>query len=108
MALPGPPGADNSAPVAGLFYGGGTAVLKAQLIGSLTITAATFGVAFIMMWLIKQLPHPWSLRVEEKGEIVGLDIFEHGSGAYPEQDGTVLVVDGIGKNKGLHSKLLQD
>jgi Amt family ammonium transporter len=79
-------GADNSAPVAGLFYGGGTAVLKAQVIGSLTITAATFLVAFAMMWLIRQLPHPWNLRVEEKGEIVGLDIFEHGSSAYPDQD----------------------
>ena len=38
------------------------------------------------MWLIRQLPHPWNLRVEEKGEIVGLDVFEHGSGAYPDQD----------------------
>jgi ammonium transporter, Amt family len=83
----GATGADNSAPVAGLFYGGGTAVLKAQIIGSLTITVATFAVALVMMWLIKQLPHPWSLRVEEKGEIVGLDIFEHGTGAYPDQDG---------------------
>ena len=90
------------------FYGGGTAVLKAQLIGSLTITIATFAVAFVLMWVIKQLPHPWRLRVEE-GETVGLDVFEHGSGAYPNQDGAGLaVIEANGKTKGLHSKLLQD
>ena len=80
----GATGADNSAPVAGLFYGGGSSVLKAQIIGSLTITIATFLVALIMMWLIRLLPHPWNLRVEEKGELLGLDVFEHGSAAYPE------------------------
>ncbi len=82
----GPLGADNSSPVAGLFYGGGSTVLKAQLIGSATITLATFAVAIVMMWVIKQLPHPWSLRVEGKGEVVGLDIFEHGTDAYPDQE----------------------
>jgi ammonium transporter, Amt family len=83
----GPLGADNSAPVAGLFYGGGFGVLKAQLIGSATITIATFVVTFVMMWLIKQLPHPYNLRVEEKGETGpgGLDMFDHGSSAYPAQ-----------------------
>ena len=82
----GATGADNSSPVAGLFYGGGTSVLKAQLIGSATITIATFAVAFVMMWLIKQLPHPWSLRVEGKGEVGagGLDFWEHGTDAYPD------------------------
>jgi len=81
-------GADNSSPVAGLFYGGGTSVLKAQLLGSLTITAATFIVAFVMMWLIRQLPHPWNLRVEGPGEVGvgGLDAWEHGTAAYPSQE----------------------
>jgi Amt family ammonium transporter len=80
-------GADNSSPVAGLFYGGGTSVLKAQLIGSATITLATFIVAFAMMWLIRQLPHPWNLRVEGPGEVGvgGLDAWEHGTAAYPNQ-----------------------
>jgi len=83
----GPLGADNSAPLAGLFYGGGLTVFKAQVIGSTTITIATFVVTFIMMWLIKKLPHPYNLRVEEKGETGpgGLDMFEHGSSAYPAQ-----------------------
>jgi len=85
----GPTGADNSAPVAGLFYGGGTAVLKAQVLGNLTIVVATFAVAFAMMWVIRQLPHPWNLRVEEIGETGpgGLDAFEHGASAYAESEG---------------------
>jgi Amt family ammonium transporter len=84
----GATGADNSSPTTGLFYGGGTGLLKAQLIGSLTITIATFVVAFIMMWGIKQLPHPWNLRVEGKGEVGpgGLDVWEHGTEAYPNTD----------------------
>jgi Amt family ammonium transporter len=83
----GPLGADNSAPVTGLFYGGGFSVLKAQVIGNATITISTFVVTFIMMWLIKQLPHPYNLRVEEKGETGpgGLDMYDHGSSAYPAQ-----------------------
>lgn len=81
----GPTGADNSSPVAGLFYGGGTTILKAQLIGNLTIVAGTFIVTFIMMWVLKKLPHPWNLRVEEEGERMGLDVFEHGTEAYPAQ-----------------------
>ena len=84
----GPTGADNSAPVAGLFYGGGASVFEAQLIGSFFITASTFLTTYIMMWIIRKFPHPWNLRVEEHGElgVGGLDVFEHGSGAYPEQD----------------------
>ncbi len=83
----GPTGADNSAVVSGLFYGGGTAVLKAQLIGSATITLATFGVALILMWVVKKLPHPWSLRVPVEAETGpgGLDVYEHGIEAYPAQ-----------------------
>ena len=81
----GPTGADNSSPVAGLFYGGGTAVLKAQVIGNLTITFATFIVAFVLMYVVKLLPNPWNLRVEKHIEEGGLDLLEHGSLAYPVQ-----------------------
>jgi ammonium transporter, Amt family len=85
----GPTGADNSAPLAGLFYGGGTAILKAQVIGSAFIVTATFAVAFTMMWLIRLLPYPWNLRVEPHGETGpgGLDMFEHGARAYSEEEG---------------------
>jgi ammonium transporter, Amt family len=84
----GATGADNSSPVAGLFYGGGTAVLKAQVIGSATITIATFVVAFVLMYIVKQMPHPWSLRVPAEAETGegGLDAYEHGTGAYHEQE----------------------
>ena len=83
----GPTGADNSAPVTGLFYGGGISVLKAQFIGSFVMTVSTLVIAFILMWVIKQLPYPWKLRVEPHGETGpgGLDVFEHGVEAYPSQ-----------------------
>src|SRR5499427_4966778 len=45
----GPTAPDNSAPLTGLFYGGGWTVLAAQAIGSLTITVATFGVSLAIM-----------------------------------------------------------
>ncbi len=80
----GPTGADNSAPVAGLFYGGGFDVLKAQAIGSFTVTVATFVVAIILMYAVSKLPYPYKLRVEPEGEIGpgGIDVFEHGAEAY--------------------------
>jgi Amt family ammonium transporter len=83
----GPTGADNSAPVAGLFYGGGIGVLKAQVIGSAVVTIATFIVAFTLMWVVNKMPYPWKLRVEPEGETGpgGLDVFEHGIEAYPSQ-----------------------
>jgi ammonium transporter, Amt family len=85
----GPNGADNSAAalVKGLFYGGGTDVLKAQLIGSAVITFGTFAISFAMMWLLRQLPGVWNLRVSAEGETGagGIDVHEHGIEAYPIQ-----------------------
>ena len=79
----GPTGADNSAAsvVTGLFYGGGTAQLVAQAIGSAAVTAATFGVSLVMMYGLKKAG---VLRVSEHGEREGLDLHEHGGPAYPE------------------------
>ena len=73
--------ADNSAPLTGLLYGGGTTLLKAQAIGSVTITVATFAVAMAVMYAIKALG---VLRVHAEGEAFGLDLYEHGLPAYPE------------------------
>ena len=80
----GPLGADNSAPVTGLFYGGGWNVFIAQLVGNAIITLSTFAVAMIVMLIISKLPYPFKLRVEPKGETSfgGLDVFEHGAEAY--------------------------
>lgn len=87
----GPLGADNSAPVVGLFYGGGFQVLEAQIIGSFIITSATFIAAFSLMYVISKLPHPWALRVPAEAELNpgGLDVYEHGISAYSDHDGTI-------------------
>ena len=77
----GPIAPDNSAPLAGLFYGGGLQVLKAQIIGSVCITLATFAVAMVVMLLVNATG---MLRVSEEGERYGLDLHEHGISAYPE------------------------
>ncbi len=77
----GPIGPDNSAPLKGLFYGGGTQVLKAQFIGSAVITLATFAVAMVVMYAVNATG---LLRVSEEGELYGLDLHEHGISAYPE------------------------
>jgi Amt family ammonium transporter len=77
----GPITADNSAPLKGLFYGGGTQVLAAQAIGSAVTTFATFGVALAVMYLVNATG---TLRVSKEGELYGLDLHEHGISAYPE------------------------
>src|ERR1700680_164859 len=51
----GPISPDNSAPLTGLFYGGGTQVLVAQIIGSACITLATFGVSLIVMYAVNAM-----------------------------------------------------
>jgi len=93
FGVTGATGPDNSAPniVRGLFYGGDASVLKAQAIGTFTIAISVFCVTWIMMKLIMLLPHPWKLRVEEKGETGpgGLDMFDHGASAYDYDDGDV-------------------
>ena len=66
------PGNDT---VAGLFYGGGFALLGKQLLGILTVcgwTAVTITIAFFIIKVI------FGLRVSEEEEIVGLDSTEHG------------------------------
>src|ERR1700730_18534838 len=77
----GPITADNSAPLKGLFYGGGTQVLAAQALGSLIITVATFSVAYVVMVIVNATR---TLRVSAEGELYGLDLHEHGISAYPE------------------------
>jgi Amt family ammonium transporter len=77
----GPFAADNSAPLRGLFYGGGFQVLIAQAIGSAIITLSTFAVAYILMYAVNAVG---LLRISEEGEREGLDLHEHGISAYPE------------------------
>jgi Amt family ammonium transporter len=79
--LPSPTGADTSTLVKGLFYGGGTAQLAAQALGSASIVGATLAVSVVLMYAVKATG---TLRVSREGEIEGLDLHEHGMFAYPE------------------------
>ncbi len=92
----GPFGPDNSAPLAGVFYHGGFTLLKAQMIGSTTITLATFGVSMVLMWTVNAMG---LLRVSKEGELHGLDLHEHGISAYPEY-----VITALGSPAGLTEK----
>src|SRR5437763_13064368 len=70
----GPLAADNSAPLKGLFYGGGTQVLVAQAIGSAIVTVATFAVAYAVMKVVDAMG---LLRISQEGEALGIDLHEH-------------------------------
>jgi Amt family ammonium transporter len=69
-------------PVDGLFNGGGTDQLVAQLIGSASCIAVVFPIALAVMMLIRRLPGEWNLRLSQEGELEGLDMHEHGTPAY--------------------------
>lgn len=77
----GPVSPDNSVALKGLFYGGGTQVLVAQMIGSACITAATFAVAMAVMLAVNATG---TLRLPAEAELYGMDLHEHGISAYPE------------------------
>ncbi len=79
--LPTPTGADTTAVVTGLFYGGGASQLLAQAIGSGATVGATLAVSLVMMFALKFVG---ILRVSKEGELEGLDLHEHGTSAYPE------------------------
>ena len=74
-------GADNSAPVVGLFYGGGWNQFIAQVEGNAAIGIGVFVVAMILMYAVKATG---TLRISKEGEIEGLDLHEHGGTAYPD------------------------
>ncbi|MEP6716001.1 MAG: hypothetical protein ABJC09_10535 [Terriglobia bacterium] len=77
----GPFSTENSAPLKGLFYGGGTQVLVAQCIGSAITVVATFVIAMIVMYGVNAMG---LLRLSREGELEGMDLHEHGISAYPE------------------------
>jgi len=66
-------------PYAGLFFGGGTKQLIAQLLGVLMVGAYVVPVSAICWLILKALV---GLRVAPQEEIEGLDIGEHGNEAY--------------------------
>jgi Amt family ammonium transporter len=64
---------------AGLFFGGGFGLLKAQLIGVIAVFAWTTITAGILFFATKSIV---GLRVSREEELRGLDIGEHGMEAY--------------------------
>jgi ammonium transporter, Amt family len=92
----GPFAPDNSAPLTGLFYHGGLTLLKAQVIGNVTIALATFVVSLVLMYAVNAMG---LLRVSKEGEMHGLDLHEHGISAYPEY-----VITTLGSPAGLTEK----
>jgi Amt family ammonium transporter len=92
----GPFAPDNSAPLIGLFYHGGLTLLKAQVIGNVTIALATFVVSLVLMYAVNAMG---LLRVSKEGEMHGLDLHEHGISAYPEY-----VITTLGSPAGLSEK----
>jgi len=82
FGIPTADGADKTTVVTGLFYGGGTAQLRAQAIGSATCVIIVGLVALALMYAIKQLPGTWNLRLSPDGELEGMDLHEHGTAAY--------------------------
>jgi Amt family ammonium transporter len=82
FGIPTADGPDTSTVVSGLFYGGGLDQLKAQIIGSATAVVVVFGVAMAAMYVIKSIKGEWGLRLNQDGELEGIDIHEHGTTAY--------------------------
>ncbi len=64
----------------GLLYAGGASLLITQIIGVVAVAAWTLGTAFV---LFKIIDATVGLRVDAEEEIVGLDLREHGTSAYP-------------------------
>jgi Amt family ammonium transporter len=73
--------ADTSAPLTGLFYGGGATLLLAQCAGTLIIALATFAVAMAVLFAVNAAG---LLRADQEAAAYGLDLYEHGASAYPE------------------------
>jgi Amt family ammonium transporter len=63
----------------GLFYGGGPALLKAQLAAIVTVGAFVLAISIVTWAVLKAVI---GIRVSREEEIRGLDIGEHGNEAY--------------------------
>ena len=73
--------ANSADALTGLFYGGGMKVFSAQCIGSAIVCSATFVTAMVMF---KVLDSVNLLRLSKEGELLGMDLDQHGISAYPE------------------------
>jgi Amt family ammonium transporter len=71
----------NAYDVGGLFYGGGASQLVTQIIGIVAVAVFTVITSAVIFYILKAVG--W-LRASREGELLGLDIYEHGMVAYPE------------------------
>ena len=65
----------------GLLYTGDPHQLGVQALGLVAVGAFTFTASFTVLWAMDRL---WGIRVEERTEVDGLDLAEHGTWGYPE------------------------
>jgi Amt family ammonium transporter len=65
----------------GVFLGGGTAQLVAQVQGAVSVGVFTFGASSLVWWLLKSTV---GIRVSADAEEIGLDQSEMGMEAYPD------------------------
>ncbi len=65
----------------GLFYGGSSELLVTQIIGVVAVFAWAVGTGIVLFWAIDKTV---GLRVSQRVEEEGLDIYEHGETAYFE------------------------
>jgi Amt family ammonium transporter len=65
----------------GLFFGGGLSLFLAQLLGVVAVGVFTFVVSLVAWLAIKAA---MGIRVSPEEELEGLDVGEHGIGAYPD------------------------
>jgi Amt family ammonium transporter len=65
----------------GLFYGGGLEQLVRQAEGSAIVSVYSFGMAFVIGWVVK-LIMGMRLRVTPEVEVEGIDVAEHAESAY--------------------------
>ena len=89
--LPTPEGVDNSAPITGVFWGGGAGQLIAQIIGSVSCLVVVGGLAAVVMTVLRKLPGDWNLRITRDEEHEGIDVVEHGVPPYHLESGAGVV-----------------
>src|SRR5439155_7242146 len=65
----------------GLLYTGDLHQLGVQALGLVAVGAFTFSASFATLWA---LDRAWGIRVDERTELEGLDLAEHGTWGYPE------------------------
>jgi Amt family ammonium transporter len=92
----------NAGSAEGLFTGGGWLQLGRQALCSGIVTVYSFGVAFIIGWIIEKT---MGLRAAAEVEVDGIDIAEHAESAYELTSGTggsgAFAMAGIGSSSGV-------